>query len=266
MNYKTTASLLCALALGAISAQAQTPAAAPVAAAPSYTITATTSVVSQYMFRGTRLGGPSIQPAVDFASGSLALGLWTNFPVKDKVVGASDPELDFYGSYTFDLVKDSLNIVPGFTLYDYPNAYTNAGAYRSTFEPSVALNYTIAGVKFTPKAYYDFMLKGPTYELSAAYALPLKDLGTELDFLGTVGTLYLRDAANNATPRVKNWGDYWSLGVAAPFQLTKESKLSVGFAYTKGSGNYLKAGSTPKFSNPSAVGRGVVTISYSYGF
>jgi hypothetical protein len=54
--------------------------------------------------------------------------------------------------------------------------------------------------------------------------------------------------------------------VAAPFQLTKESKLTIGFAYTKGSGAYIKSGSTPKYENTLAVGRGVVSVSYSYAF
>ena len=69
------------------------PAAAP-AAAPSVTTVFTTSVVSQYMFRGTRLGGPSLQPSLEVDSGNLALGIWASTPLADKVPGQSDPELD----------------------------------------------------------------------------------------------------------------------------------------------------------------------------
>jgi hypothetical protein len=94
----------------------------------------------------------------------------------------------------------------------------------------------------------------------------LKDLGTELGFSASIGTYLVNDYAKDSTPRTKAWGDYWSVGVAAPFQLTKESKLTVGFAYTKGSGAYIKSGSMPKYENTLAVGRGVVSVSYSYAF
>lgn len=264
MTKKILIALLSVAAVGTVSTSAQAPAAAP-ASAPSYSVTTTMSAVSQYMFRGQRLGGPSWQPSVEVASGDFTAGLWSNLPFKDKVANSSDPEFDLYGSHTYAIDKN-LSVVTGFTFYAYPKAPTNAGYYRSTFEPSVALNYTVAGVKLTPKYYYDFALRGPTYELTAAYALPLKDLGTELNFTGQIGTYIQRDAANNTTPRVKAWGDYWLLGVAAPFQITKESTLTVGFAYTEGRDAYAKQGTRPKSANTLAVGRGVVTVSYSYAF
>lgn len=264
MTKKLLLALLSAAAVGTASTRAQAPAAKP-AAAPAYSVTSTFSAVSQYMFRGQRLGGPSWQPSVEVASGDFTAGLWSNLPFKDKVANSSDPEFDLYGSYNYNINKD-LSVVTGFTFYDYPKAPTNAGYYRSSFEPSVALNYTVAGVKLTPKYYYDVVLRGPTYELTAAYALPLKDLGTELDFTGQIGTYIQRDVANNTTPSVKAWGDYWLLGVAAPFQITKESKLTVGFAYTEGRDAFSKQGNARKATNNLAVGRGVVTVAYSYAF
>ena len=235
------------------------------ARADGTSVVVTPSAVSQYMFRGSRLGGPSFQPSVEVDSGNLAVGVWANTPISDKVPGQSDPEVDPYGSYTFS-VNDTFSIVPGFTWYNYPNANTDNGFYKSTFEPNIAINYTLDGVKLTPKYYYDVVLKGPTYELTAAYTIPLKEANTELDFTATAGTYIIRDAAKGADPRVKNWGDYYLIGVSAPFALTKESKLIVGFAYTKGSGNYFKQGSFPKIENTSAGGRGVVTLSYVYTF
>lgn len=263
MNKKLLLALLSVAAVGTINTRAQAPAAA--SSAPAYSVTGTFTAVSQYMFRGQRLGGPSWQPSVEVAAGDFTAGVWSNLPFKDKVANSSDPEFDLYGSYTFNVNKE-LSFVPGFTVYTYPKAPTNAGYYRSTIEPSIALNYTVAGVKLTPKFYYDVNLDGPTYELTAAYALPLKDLGTELGFTGQVGTYIQRDVANNTTPEVKAWGNYWQLGVAAPFQLTKESKLTVAFAYTEGTSAHTKQGTAPKTPNSLAVGRGVVTVSYSYAF
>ena len=85
-------------------------------------------------------------------------------------------------SYTIGLT-DSLNIQPGFTSYNYSQSSDSEGFYRHTFEPNLALNYTVTGVTLTPKAYYDVVLRGPTYELNGAYVILLKAVGTELTFL-----------------------------------------------------------------------------------
>jgi uncharacterized protein (TIGR02001 family) len=267
MNKKSLA-LLSAFVASVLSVSAQTTATAPVPvapAAPAVSVVLTPSLVSQYMFRGQRLGGLSFEPSVEVDYDNIALGVWSNFPVESKVVGVSDPEFDFYGSYTTTINAQS-SVVLGFTYYYYPSAFTNAGSYRSTFEPSIAFNYTVAGIKLTPKVYYDFVLDGPTYELTAAYALPLKEIGTELDFTATGGTYIIRDALKDSSPKAKAWGDYWLVGVSAPYQLTKDSKLSIGVAYTKGSDAFVKVTGTPRTPNTAAVGRGVVTLSYAYTF
>jgi len=269
MNSKSSVILLCSLLLaGALDpANAQTSTTAPAlvpAVAPS-SIMLIPSVVSQYMFRGVRLGGPAFEPALEYDYGNLALGVWANTPFKDKVPNQSDPEIDPYGSYTFN-VNDSLSIAPGFTLYTYPRTNISQGFYRTTFEPNLAVNYTVAGVKFTPKFYYDVILKGPTYELTAAFTVPLKDLGSELDFTAVGGTYKWTDAARHASPSLTNYGDYYLVGVSMPIQITKESKLALGVAYTKGTGNYFKTSGSPRSLNPAAVGRGVGTLTYTYAF
>lgn len=266
MNKKLLLVILSALISGAFSARAQTPVApAPAPAAPSPSWVLTPTFVSQYMLRGARLGGPSFEPSIEYDAGPLAIGLWSNFPIKDKVTGQSDPEFDVYGSYSFDLAKD-LTLQPGFIYYAYPNAKKKDGFYKNTFEPSLALNYTIEGIKLTPKIYRDVVLRQTLAEFSVAYAVPLKDLGTEIDFLGTYGTFKATKALENSTPDTKNWGNYWLGGVTLPFQLNKDTKLSVGWAYTKGSDNFFKQGATPKFANTGAVGRGVATISCAFSF
>jgi uncharacterized protein (TIGR02001 family) len=239
--------------------------AAPAAAAGDGSVSGSPVFVSQYMFRGERLGGPSFQPALEFNAGDLALGLWSNFPLADRVPGQSDPEIDPYAAYTLT-VNDACSIVPGFTWYTFPNADRRRGFHSSRFEPNLALNYTAWGFRFTPKVYYDFARRGPTYEFSVAVAIPLTGLGTELDWTATVGTFLYRDAVNGAEPRVKNWGDYTLVGVTAPFALSQASRVFLGVAYTRGTGNYLKAGTAPKVPNPAAVGRVVVTLGYSYTF
>jgi uncharacterized protein (TIGR02001 family) len=280
MNKKTYAALLGALTLTALTLQAQTPApasavaapAAPAAAtppaapaAPAVTTTITPAVVSTYMFRGQRLGGGAFEPSVEVDAGNLAIGVWSNFPLANKVPGVSDPEIDPYGSYTFN-INDSLSVVPGFTLYTYVNANENNGFYKYTFEPNIAVNYTVAGIKFTPKIYYDVVLKGPTYELTLGYAVPLKDAGTELDFTAQFGTYIQTDTAKNVSPKVKAWGDYDLVGVSVPFTVNAASKIIVGFAYTQGNDAFTKQSGSGKAPNTLATGRCVASLSYAYTF
>ena len=88
MTKQLLLSLLSVAAVGTVSTRAQAPAAKP-AAAPAYTVTSTFTAVSQYMFRGQRLGGPSWQPSVEVAAGDFTAGLWSNLPFKDKVKDSS---------------------------------------------------------------------------------------------------------------------------------------------------------------------------------
>lgn len=264
MKIKLLTVTLAALMMGGSTGLlAQAPAAA--AAAPSSSWTLTPVVVSQYMLRGARLGGLSFQPVVEYTSGPVTAGIWNSIPLADRVPGQSNPEIDPYASYTTELAKD-LTLQTGFILYLYPAARKKDGFYKMTFEPSVALNYTVEGIKLTPKIYYDTVLKQTLLEGSVAYSVPLKDAGTELAFLGQWGTFKAKDALENSSPSTKNWGEYWLAGVSLPFQVTKDSKLTIGWAYTKGSDNFFKQGSTPKSRNAAAVGRGVVSLGYSFTF
>ncbi len=239
--------------------------AAAALGAPGMSVTVAPTMVSQYTFRGVRRDGPSFQPMIEYGSGSIVAGLWTSFPLGDRVPGQSNPEIDPYGFYTIELAKD-LTLQPGFIFYTYPHAEGKNGFYKTTFEPSLGLNYTVVGIKLTPKIYYDAVLKQTLLEASAVYAVPLKGAGTEIDFLGTYGTFKATAAFEDTTPAVKNWGNYWLAGVTLPFQINKETKLSIGWAYTKGNDNFFKQGSLPKFVNTGAVGRGVATISCAFTF
>lgn len=230
-------------------------------AAGSWTFTP--SYVSQYMFRGVRLAGSSLQPGLEYAQGGFAGGLWASCPLQDEGTGPINWEFDLYGSFTRTLVPERLDLVAGGTVYSYPNLHHNEGAYVVTVEPSLALNATVAGVRLTPKLYYDVVLRGPTAELSAAYALPLTTLGTELDFVASVGTYKLDTVVANADPKTKNWGDYWLVGVSAPVQVTAGSKVLLGLTYTEGRNSFFKTGREPRERNDAAVGRLFATVSYS---
>jgi uncharacterized protein (TIGR02001 family) len=255
------------LLLALVGATLATPSLLPASAATfsGFSVTGTATAVSQYMFRGQRRGGPSFQPAIELASDRAVVGLWSNFPIKDKVPDTSDPEIDLYGSYTFPF-SDAFSIVPGFTWYVYPDAPKDLGYYRSTFEPNLAISYATQGLTLTPKIYYDLALEGPTFEVTALYALPLARIGSELNFAATWGSFLIKDASRNSDPRTKAWGDYWLAGVSMPFQVSSNGNLLFGIAYTQGRDAFVKQGSAPKSPNTLAVGRGVVTLSYSHSF
>jgi hypothetical protein len=274
MNKKIVAILLGACTVGVLATRAQTatstaPAPAPAPATPdSWSVVVTPSYVTTYMFRGSRLGGQSFEPSVEGDYGStIKLGIWNNEPINNsnKVHGQSDPEIDPYGSYTY-AINDSLSLQPGFTWYNYPDAPKSAGFYKSTFEPSLALNYTYRGVTISPTFYYDVILRAATYELDAAYTVPVKEIGTGLNFAAKVGTYFGTDEVNGTNPNTRAWGNYWLAGVTLPFQINKASVLSVGWAYTDGTDAYTKTPGFAKQKNTEAVGRGVFTASYAWTF
>jgi len=270
MQKKLLLVLVAALTAGGVSVRAQTPPApapapGPAAPAPSYSLTLTPALVSNYMFRGQRLSGFSAQPSVEFDQGDLGIGVWTNFPIRDDVPDTSDPEIDLYGFYNIK-VNDAISVAPGFTTYWYPNATTNNGFYRTTFEPNFALNYTVEGLKLTPKVYYDFLLKGPTWEITGAYAIPMKDVGSELDLTAQFGTYKYTDVARNGSPSTKQWGDYWYVNAAMPFQISKQGKLTIAFGYAEGRNAFFKTGNTPKVSNSLAQGKSIFSVSYAWTF
>ena len=282
MNKTVLAHCLTVLLAGAASVNAQTaatpppaapPPAAPAAAAPaapappSWSTTVTPTYVSEYMFRGVKLGGNSFEPSVTSTYGNWTIGVWVNDPISnsDKVPGQSDPEIDPSGSYTIT-INDSTNIQPGFTWYTYCRAPTNQGFYRMTFEPNVALNYTSDGVTITPKLYYDVVLKGPTYELDLAYTTPLKGIGSEFDWVATVGAYDWTDSVKSASPKIKATGDYWLVGFTMPFAVSKSAKIIVGYSYTGGGNANFKQGNGPDVPNTAAVNRGVVTASLAWTF
>jgi len=261
MNKTLLIALAGVLSVGTLNMRAQsgTPVDAP-------TVTANVAAVSQYMFRGQRLGGLSLQPSVEFggmAGGGLTLGVWATKPISNRVPNVSDPEVDFYGAYSVTM-SENLTLVPGFTYYFYPNLPNLV--HKSTFEPSLALNYTMSGVRLTPKVYYDTTLEGATWEISGGNSVALARLGITVDLNVTYGTFKLMDVAKNATPRVKNWGSYFIAGVSLPIQLSSNSKLTIGWAYHEGWQNKFKQGGLPQSTNPLQASRGVVSANYSLSF
>ena len=118
-----------------------------------------TDIMSRYVWRGFDIGeSPSIQPTVEYGVGGLAIGFWGAYPTADVSTGTE--EVDFYGSYSFDLKKSgSLSI--GFTDYMFP---TTSGFHIGNFN-----NYD--GMKIYDNV--DTVYGGSHYiEINAGYSGP----------------------------------------------------------------------------------------------
>jgi len=226
------------------------------------------------MFRGQELGSQSIQVPIESIDGPWTAGLWTDTPLRN-VDHQSNPEIDYYASYSRPLCSD-LDVKAGLTLYTYPENNLNdgfrkkmgvgEGYYRSTFEPNVGLDYTIAGLKLTPTYSYDTVLRGSNYDLAAVYAVPMKDAGAEIDFNANTGYYLYSDASKiySNVGAVKSRGDYWSLGASVPFHVARNLKLAIGWAYEDGDGHLTQ--NATQISNRECVRRGVFSASMSYRF
>lgn len=228
-------------------------------------VTVTPSFMSQYMFRGVRLGGSSFQPAAELTIEDFTAGLWASFPVSDRVPGQSDPEFDPYISYTFELCEN-LSLEPGFIAYIYPNADTANGLYRATYEPYLSLDYTVGKLTLTPKVYYDLIMEGPTFELNTMYAVLFNKLHTELDLSASVGMYFWDDSVKDESPRIRNSGSYYQIGVSLPFEIGEHLTITPGVAYAEGFDNYYKSSGAPREKNTSAVGRVVASFSVTWTF
>lgn len=193
----------------------------------------TAAWTTQYLFRGQRLAGESFQPDVEVAGPAWIVGVAGSFPTADLAAALSREEVDPYASYTWS-ISPTFSVQPGITWYLYPdgvqlmNAGPTEGAKnrRGALEPNLALNFTAGAVRFTPKAYADVSRHILTAELNASTAVPLRSLGTEIDFGGTIGGFRPYSGSLGQ-------GGYWLLQGTLPYQLGRHWRASATAGYTQ---------------------------------
>ena len=238
----------------------------PVSAqADEWTGSVSPTVVSRYIFRGQDRGGAAVQTAIDGTRGDFGAGLWTSFPLEGSGAASPGTEADLYVVQNLHL-GGKFTLTPGATLYAYPRADRALGFRRTTLEPSLALNGTLAGISLTPKLSHDLNLDATTLEVAAVYALALPALGTELDFNGTAGTYLRRDEVSAFAGQTKAWGNYTQIGVSLPYQVNPRTKLVVGWTYAAGSGAFIKPGAFPRTADPRTAARGFASLGFSTTF
>ena len=106
--------------------------------------------VTDYRYRGisqSRLK-PAVQGGVDFDANGFYIGFWGSSIKWIKDAGGDAPaELDFYGGYKGDIVKDSLTYDVGVLTYQYPQH--KLGVSPVTNEIYGALTYGPATLKYS---------------------------------------------------------------------------------------------------------------------
>ena len=223
-------------------------------------------VFSDYRYRGisqTRLK-PAVQGGLDYSAGGLYLGAWVSTIkwVKDAY-GDAQVEVDLYGGYKGDIVKDSLSYDVGLLQYAYPSAKTTAwsASYKdpNTTELYGALTFGPATLKVSYAltnlfGNYDFGArrdsKGSTYvDLSASF-----DVGGGVILAPHVGYQKVVHIAN------ASYTDY-SLTVSKDFSGLVPSIAIVGTDASKSFYVPGGAANSNKFLGKSGV---VVGIKYNF--
>jgi|GEM_PF-494231 len=230
------------------------------------TITITPSFVSSYMDYGVRTGGFCFQPTLEYSKGPVALELFANFPIADKVPGSSDPEIDYSAYYTWDILPNIFTIKPSVCLYTYPRANEDDGFYKNTWESRISFDYTFNKMTFSLYGYYDVTMKGGGWEFGINRLITdMTPLEADVELSVLIGRYSLSDSTNEPI-KIKNKGDYYQVGLSVPIAFSDQSQLSVGLYYTKGTNNYFWLENGTKELNPDAIGQFVFQLSFSQSF
>ena len=132
--------------------------------------------VMEYVFRGTSLGGASVQPYVEASLGNFTVGGWFSTGIGEDSFASAD-EFDLYAGYSVPL-EGSVSLDFGATYYHYPqlgsffstseNEFTglNAGSY----EVSASVGFNELPLAPSVSAYYDFTFENITLEASLGHA------------------------------------------------------------------------------------------------
>ena len=151
------AAALCAVA----SAQTTAPAAGEASAsAPTPTVTGNFSLVSDYRFRGIAQSWaqPAVQGGIDYTHASgFYLGNWNSSISSNSYNNGASLEMDLYGGYRFEPVKD-LTLDVGVLRYQYPGARLNSAPATPT------------GEKYDNTEIYAGLTKGP-FNAKLSYAM-----------------------------------------------------------------------------------------------
>ena len=97
-------------------------------------VSATAGVVSDYVYRGSRLGDAAANASIDYSNDSgISAGIWG---IQDDGVVTNGLEVDIYASYAHEF-SDAVSASVGFTRYEYTGNRTN---FESEVNLGLAIN------------------------------------------------------------------------------------------------------------------------------
>ena len=208
---------------------------------------------SDYRYRGisqTRLK-PAVQAGVDYAAGGLYVGAWASSIkwIRDAG-GNANAEIDLYGGYKGELVKDSLSYDVGVLTYQYPS--NQLATKAETTEIYGALTMGPATLKYSHSVSNLF---GFANSKSSGYV----DLSATFEVAGLslVPHVGYQKVANNGS---FSYTDY-SLTVSKDFSGLVLSAAAVG-TDTK------KLGGVPAYVSPQGkdLGKAALVLGVKYNF
>lgn len=119
--------ILSAAVFSAFAASASAQTAAPAAPASPHTFTGNLAVVTDYRFRGISqtFRQPAVQGGFDYShSSGFYVGNWNSNVSGNEYQNGASIEMDFYGGYKFEPIKDVTADI-GLLYYYYPSATIN---------------------------------------------------------------------------------------------------------------------------------------------
>ncbi len=193
------------------------------APAPDVTFTLENTVSSEYLFRGQEYGDLTYSPALSMAWKSLYTGV-IGTTSENLLLG--DYEVDTYVGGTYALT-DSLTLDSGFVYYYYAGKNVFGKKDNGTVEPYVGTSLSLGDVTLSLYYYYDLQIDDSSYELTAAYSVPLEFAHTSLNLTATAG--YVTGDLTENFYIVDSYC-YYGLRAELPFKIRDNATFTLGVA------------------------------------
>ncbi len=207
-------------------------------------VSAAVGYESQYMFRGEKFAGHSIQPKVEFAypvyGFDIYVGAWANTPIEGSKGGLT--EIDLYGGVNY--YYKSFRFDVGYILYYYPDKDLTRNNLSRDMEVYVGGAFDTSayldGINLNPSVYYfyNWILKQQVVEVSIGYSIPIGEmLLDDGRFTLPVNVYggYLSSSRKNGDNGATNEGVtyfYWGVSGDIAFAITDYCTISGGVRFS----------------------------------
>lgn len=209
-------------------------------------VSASVGYESEYVFRGEKRSGHSIQPKVEFSYPLYALdlyaGAWYSSPVKGTQMGEVN-ELDAYIGAVYYYKEVRFDV--GYIYYWYPDS--NSSLITGDMEVYGGVSFDTAsylfGVNVSPSVYYfyNWTLDQNVVEMSLGYSFPIGDWAVDNSRLTLPVRVYggYLSAGKKDDGKLGGQGcNYWYYGASADlaYAVTEYCTISAGVRYSQRGG------------------------------